>query len=85
MSAMVSRLDSKGRLVVPKSIRDRDDFEEGDLFVLDPNSRDGTITFVRVENPLLARIAESEADYAAGRYQTLEEVAAELGIDLDGE
>ncbi len=85
MSTMIAKLDSKGRLVVPKTMRERDELEDGDVFVVDPNSAVGTITFVKVENLLLKHIAESEADYAAGRYQSLEEVAAELGVDLDGE
>lgn len=85
MSASFTKIDSKGRLVVPKSKRERDEIENGDLYMLDPNSATGTITFVKVESPLMRHLAESQADYEAGRYQTLEEVAAELGVDLDGE
>ncbi len=85
MSTMITRLDSKGRLVIPKKLREREELENGDVFVVDPNSAAGTITFVKVENPLVKQIAESEADYAAGRYQSLEEVAAELGVNLGGE
>jgi bifunctional DNA-binding transcriptional regulator/antitoxin component of YhaV-PrlF toxin-antitoxin module len=85
MHMMTAILDSKGRLVVPKQMRDRDALEDGDLFVVDPNSESGTITFVRVENPLVRLVAESRADYEAGNYQSIEEVAAELGVDLDGE
>lgn len=85
MSTMTARLDSKGRLVVPKSKRKRDEFEDGDLFVVDPNSAAGTITFVKVESPLLKHLAESRAEYESGLGQTLEELANELGVDLDGE
>jgi len=82
---MISKLDSKGRLVVPKSKRERDEFEDGDIFVVDPNSAAGTITFVKVESPLLRHLAESRAEYEAGLGQTLEELAEELGVDLDRE
>lgn len=85
MSASFAKIDSKGRIVVPKSKRERDEIESGDLYVLDPNAAVGTITFVKVESPLMRHLAESQADYEAGRYQTIEELAAELGIDLEGE
>jgi bifunctional DNA-binding transcriptional regulator/antitoxin component of YhaV-PrlF toxin-antitoxin module len=82
---MTAILDSKGRLVVPKRMRDRDALEDGDLFIVDPDSAEGTVTFVRVESPLVRIVAESRAEYEAGNFQSIEEVAAELGIDLDGE
>lgn len=85
MQTMTAILDSKGRLVVPKQMRERDSLEDGDLFFVDPNSESGTITFVKVENPLIKIVAESRAEYEAGNYQSIEEVAAELGIELDGE
>ena len=85
MPTMTAILDSKGRLVVPKQMRDRDALEDGDLFIVDPDSAVGTITFVRVENPLVRLVAESRAEYEAGNFQSIEEVAAELGVDLDGE
>ncbi|HET9662354.1 MAG TPA: hypothetical protein VFP05_18650 [Thermomicrobiales bacterium] len=85
MSTLTAILDSKGRLVVPKQMRERDALEDGDLFVIDPHSEAGTITFVRVENPLVRLVAESRAEYEAGNFQSIEEVAAELGVDLDGE
>ena len=74
MSTMIAKLDSKGRLVVPKTMRDRDELEDGDVFVVDPNSATGTITFVKVESLLLKHIAESEADYSAGRFQSLDDL-----------
>ncbi len=85
MSASFLKIDSKGRLVVPKSKRERDEIESGDLYVLDPNSAVGTITFVKVESPLLRHLAESQAEYEAGLGLTLDELAAELGIDLGSE
>ena len=85
MSASFAKIDSKGRLVVPKSKRERDEIESGDLYVLDPNSAVGTITFVKVESPLLRHLAESQAEYEAGLGLTLDELAAELGIDLGSE
>ena len=83
MSKMIVRLDSNDRLVVPKSKRDLDALEDGDVFIYDPSSESGTITFVKVDSPLLKQLAESEVDHATGRFQTIEEVAAELGINLE--
>jgi bifunctional DNA-binding transcriptional regulator/antitoxin component of YhaV-PrlF toxin-antitoxin module len=82
---MIAKLDGKGRLVVPKSKRDSDEFKDGDIFVVDPNSAAGTITFVKIESPLLRHLAESRAGYEAGLGLTLEELAAELGVDLGSE
>ncbi len=82
MTASFAKIDSKGRLVVPKSKRERDEIESGDLYVLDPNSAVGTITFVKVETVLQRHLAESRAEYEAGLGMTLEELVAELGVDL---
>lgn len=82
---IVAKLDSKYRLVVPKNEREKNDLEVGDLFVLQEDTEAGTITFVKLENELLKRIAEGEADYRAGRTRSLDDVAAELGIDLERE
>jgi bifunctional DNA-binding transcriptional regulator/antitoxin component of YhaV-PrlF toxin-antitoxin module len=64
MQTFTAILDSKGRLVVPKQMRERDALEYGDLFVVDPDSAAGTITFVRVENPLIRIVAESRSETA---------------------
>ena len=85
MTASFAKIDGKGRLVVPKSKRERDEIESGDLYLLDPNSAVGTITFVRVESPLMQHLAESQAEYDAGLGLTLEELAAELGVELGSE
>ncbi len=85
MATMIAKLDSKGRLVVPKQKREQDELTDGDIFVVDPNSASGTITFVKVQSLLERHLAESRAEYEAGLGQTLEELAAELGVDLDSE
>lgn len=85
MSASFARVDNEGRLVVPKSKREHDEIESGDLYAVDPNSPVGTITFVKVESPLLRHLAESQAEYEAGLGLTLEELAAELGVELGSE
>ena len=79
---IIARVDSKGRLAVPKRIRDENAIEAGDLYVLQEDSEAGTITFVKVQKEVLKRIAEGEAEYKAGRTRSLDDVAAELGIDL---
>jgi len=79
---IVARVDDKGRLVVPKRVREENHIEAGDLYVLREDSDAGTITFVKIQNEILKRIAEGEAEYRAGLTKSLDEVAAELGIDL---
>ena len=82
MSTFISRMDNKGRLVVPKQVRDREELEDGDLFFVEEDSEAGTITFTRMENLVRKRIAEGEAEYRAGMTKSLDEVAAELDIDF---
>lgn len=79
---IIARVDDKGRLVVPKKVREENEIEAGDLFVLREDSEAGTITFVKMQDEVLRRIAEGEAEYKAGLTRSLDDVAAELGIDL---
>ncbi|MCO5223393.1 MAG: hypothetical protein M9947_17730 [Thermomicrobiales bacterium] len=79
---ILSKFDAKGRLVVPKKIREEHEIKAGDLYVLQENSEADTITFVKMEKAILQRIAEGEAEHKAGKTVSLDDFAAELGIDL---
>jgi AbrB family looped-hinge helix DNA binding protein len=80
---MSVKLDNKGRLVVPKEVREALGAQEGDVFYLDYDVFEGLLVFAAATNPLLRRIEEGRTEYKAGLTKSLDEVAAELGITID--
>jgi bifunctional DNA-binding transcriptional regulator/antitoxin component of YhaV-PrlF toxin-antitoxin module len=70
-------------MVVPKEIRQRMCIEEGDVFYVEMNPDEGTLLYAQAENPLLRRLEEGRKEYEAGLTKSLDEVAAELGIELN--
>lgn len=82
MATVAVRIGSKGRMVLPKEARDRLDVTDGDIVFVDTSDQDGVVRLSKAESPLLRHLAESRADYDAGRFQTVEALAEELGVDL---
>lgn len=78
---MPVRIDARGRLTIPLSVRNRLGIEPGDYFAVD--AEEGSLRFTKIENPfdLLARHAIAE--YRAGRTKSLREFAEENGFALD--
>lgn len=83
MATMSVKLDNKGRLVVPKEVREAMGAQEGDVFYLDYDVFEGLLVFAAATNPLLKRIEEGRAEYKAGLTKSLDEVAAEMGVTID--
>lgn len=83
MATMSVKLDNKGRLVVPKEVREAMGAREGDVFYLDYDVFDGLLVFAAATNPLLQRIEEGRAEYRAALTKSLDEVAAEMGVTID--
>lgn len=79
------KVDAKGRLSIPAEIRKKLGIESGDLYFVKADSEQATIHFAKAESPFgpIAQYAIDE--YHAGRTRSLEEFAAEYGIDLDDE
>lgn len=83
MSTMSVKLDNKGRLVVPKEVREAMGAREGDVFYLDYDVFEGLLVFAAATNPLLRLVEEGRAEHKAGLTTSLDDVAAELGITID--
>jgi AbrB family looped-hinge helix DNA binding protein len=83
MATASVKLDNKGRLVVPKEVREAMGAREGDVFFLDYDVFDGLLIFAAATNPLLQRIDEGRAEYKAGLTKSLDEAAAEMGVTID--
>lgn len=79
------KVDAKGRLSIPVSIRKELGIESGDLYVVEADSEHAIIRFAKVESPYgpIAQYAIDE--YHAGRTIRLRDYAAEHGIDVDVE
>lgn len=85
MATVAVRIGSKGRMVLPKEARDRLNVADGDTVFVDIDDRDRVVRLSKAESPLLKHLSESEADYNAGRFKTLEQLAADLGVALGSE
>lgn len=53
--------------------------------VSDSMSDEEFVNSISSDSPLLRHLAESRREYELGNYQTIEELAIELGIDLEAE
>jgi antitoxin PrlF len=77
------RVDAKGRLSIPLSLRKALGIEPGDVFFLEADEAQGVLRFEKVENPFDILAAHAIAEYRAGRTISLRDFAAEHGFSLD--
>ena len=84
-TTLVVKVDPKGRLTVPRQLREGLGIEPGDAFFVEGDAERKVLRFAKAENPfdVLARHAPEE--HHAGRTRSLREFAADNGIALDGE
>lgn len=75
------RMDDKGRLTLPRCIREALHAEPGDVFYLQPEP-DG-VRIVKGENPFDVLAEEAIREYEAGETITLEEFAKREGVSMD--
>jgi AbrB family looped-hinge helix DNA binding protein len=78
-------MDSKGRISIPKAVREQLHLEPGDVFFLDVAENKPEIRVAKAQVPF-----DNIADFARwalenGQTQSLQDVAAELGVTLDDE
>ncbi|ADG07801.1 AbrB/MazE/SpoVT family DNA-binding domain-containing protein [Kyrpidia tusciae] len=75
------RMDEKGRLTLPRSIREALHAKPGDVFYLQPEA-DG-VRIVKGENPFDALAEHAIREYKAGKTRDLRDIARSWGIDLE--
>jgi AbrB family looped-hinge helix DNA binding protein len=76
------RVDSKGRLTIPRRVREALGIRTGDLFFL---QREGAILrYARAENPFDALAEHAVGEYLEGRTKGLRDFAVERGLPVDG-
>lgn len=77
------RIDDRGRISLPKRIREAMQLEPDDTLFL---HRDGDRLEVRkAENPFEVLARHAAKEYEAGLTRSIHDVAADLGIDSDAQ
>jgi antitoxin PrlF len=79
------KIDSKGRLSIPKELRERAGLEPGDTIFLEFDEDTGTFQLKKAVNPFDILGMEALREYEAGETIPLRKIAEEAGIDLDDE
>ena len=75
------RMDDKGRLTLPRSIREALHAEPGDVFYLQPE--EGGLRIVKGENPFDVLAEEAIREDDAGETIALDDILRREGIPLD--
>lgn len=79
---LVVKVDSRGRITIPKEARKAADIESGDFLFM--NLSPGKVELTRViEDPLVELTTYAEKEYKKGNTQNLRDFAVEEGINLD--
>jgi len=82
MEAIAVRVDTKGRLTLPKAVREAAGVKTGDTYYLHPEG--SVLHYSRAENPFDLLAEHALKEYREGKTRTIEEIAAEWGVDLEG-
>lgn len=84
MSKTVSvRVDDKGRLTLPASLRRQLGVEPGDVFFM--QAKDGVLRLAKTENPFDGLARHAMKEHEAGRTRDIRDIAKEWGVDLEGD
>jgi AbrB family looped-hinge helix DNA binding protein len=79
------KLDSKGRVSIPKKVREQAGLQPGDTLFLAIDPATGTVQLRKVTNPFDGLTLHAMAEYEAGRTRSLDEVMDEMGVYLEDE
>ena len=72
MALLLGRVDSKGRVLLPKEVRDRLDLGPGDALCMEIS---GTVVrCAKLTNPFDALAAHAEQEHRAGRTRNLRDI-----------
>jgi AbrB family looped-hinge helix DNA binding protein len=81
--AIEVKIDARGRLTIPHTIRKQLGIEPGDAFVVDAEA--GVLRYIKVENRFGLLAIDAINQYRAGQTKSLRDFARENGISLDTE
>ncbi|MBA2671958.1 MAG: AbrB/MazE/SpoVT family DNA-binding domain-containing protein [Gemmatimonadetes bacterium] len=77
------KVDEKGRVLLPASIRDRAGIHPGDVYFI--ATEDSEIRLAKAVNPFDALAEHAIEEYTAGKTRSLRDYAEDKGFDLDAE
>lgn len=77
------RVDDKGRVTLPKKIREALGVEPGDTVFLKYEPKNGQVRLAPAVNPFDVLAEHAAEEHREGRTKTLEEYAREHGVRLD--
>ncbi|MGM0502330.1 MAG: AbrB/MazE/SpoVT family DNA-binding domain-containing protein [Bacillota bacterium] len=78
---IVAKVDSKGRITIPKKIRESSGIDKGEILFIDAEL--GQVKLTRaVEDPVAKLKEYTEKEYEEGRTKNIRAYAKEQGLDL---
>ncbi len=78
-----AKVDSKGRLLLPRKLRESLGLNTGDTLFLQYESKSGIVKLAKASNPFDVLAEEAEKEFEAGKTTALRDYAKKLGIKLD--
>lgn len=78
------RIDGRGRISLPKKIREQMGVETGDTLFMRLSDK-GRLEILKAMNPFDLLVDEAIREYKEGKTTSIEDLAAELGVDLDSD
>ena len=78
---VVVMMDDKGRVMIPKKVREEINVQPGDALFL--HREGGTLQLAKAENPFDALAQHAEREFRAGRTRSLRDIAADEGVTVD--
>ncbi len=79
----IVRVDAKGRVTLPKAIRDELSIQDGTPFFVKFIKGEGVVILAPAINPFDILAEQAMEEYKAGKTTNIEEYAKNHGIDLD--
>lgn len=83
--ALTVKVDAKGRLSIPRELRDELDIQPGDTLFVEREEGHAVLRYAVAENPFDVLADHAEREYRAGRTRSLRSFAADEGFSLDEE
>lgn len=80
---VTAKVDSKGRLLLPRKVRDTLRLNAGDTLFLKCESKSRIIRLAKAHNPFDVLAEEAESEFEAGKTMNIREHAKRRGIALD--
>ncbi len=78
------KVDAKGRLSIPRELRDELDIQPGDTLFVEREQGRPVLRYALAENPFDGLAEHAEDDHRAGHTRNLRTFSADHGIALDG-